>query len=50
MIENAGYVAGIALSADGKRLYATQMYGERVRLIDLAQRKIVASADLGAEG
>ena len=49
VIENAGYVAGIALSADGKRLYATQMYGERVRLIDVEQKKIVASADLGAE-
>lgn len=49
VIENAGYVAGMALSADGKRLYAAQMYGERVRLIDVAQRKIVASAELGAE-
>jgi DNA-binding beta-propeller fold protein YncE len=49
VIENAGYVAGIALSDDGTRLYATQMYGERVRVIDVAQRKILASADLDAE-
>src|SRR4051812_5865215 len=49
VIENAGYVAGIALSGDGKRLYATQMYGQRVRAIDLAERKIVASAELEAE-
>jgi DNA-binding beta-propeller fold protein YncE len=49
VIENAGYVAGMALSADGKRLYATQMFGERVRLVDVEQRTIVASADLGAE-
>ena len=49
VIENAGYVAGIALSPDGTRLYAAQMYGERVRAIDVAQRKVVATADLGAE-
>jgi YVTN family beta-propeller protein len=49
VIENAGYVAGMALSRDGKRLYATQMYGERVRAIDIDERKIVATADLGAE-
>jgi DNA-binding beta-propeller fold protein YncE len=48
-IENAGYVAGMALSADGKRLYATELYGERVRAIDLAGGKIAATADLGAE-
>jgi DNA-binding beta-propeller fold protein YncE len=49
VIENAGYVAGMALSADGTRLYATQMYGERVRAIDVAQGKVIATAQLDAE-
>jgi YVTN family beta-propeller protein len=49
VIENAGYVAGMALSADGTRLYATQMYGQRVRAIDVAQKKVIASAELDAE-
>ena len=48
-IENAGYVAGIVLSPDGRRLYATEMYGERVRAIDVEPGKIVATAELGAE-
>src|SRR5262249_36316029 len=47
VIENAGYVAGMALSADGKRLYAAMLYGEKVHAIDLAERKVVATADLG---
>jgi YVTN family beta-propeller protein len=49
VIENAGYVTGIALNQDGSRLYATEMYGQRVRAIDVAQRKIVATAELEAE-
>jgi YVTN family beta-propeller protein len=48
-IENAGYVAGMVLSADGKRLYAAQIYGEKVRAIDLAQKQVVATAELDAE-
>ena len=49
VIENAGYVAGMALSGDGQRLYAAEMYGERVQAIDLAQRKVIATAELNAE-
>jgi YVTN family beta-propeller protein len=49
VIENAGFVAGIAVSPDGTRLYETEIYGERVRAIDLEKKQIVASADLGAE-
>ena len=48
-IENAGFVAGMALSPDGTRLYAAELYGERVEAIDLAQKKTVAVAPLGAE-
>src|SRR4029079_13107761 len=49
VIENAGFVAGIAVDPDGQMLYVTEIYGQRVRAIDLAQRKIVASVDLEAE-
>jgi YVTN family beta-propeller protein len=49
VIENAGYVAGMAISPDGNRLYAMQLYGQKVRAIDLTQRKVVGSADLDAE-
>ena len=49
VIENAGYVAGITISADGRRLYATQIYGQKVRAVDLEKRQIVATADLDAE-
>ena len=48
-IENAGYVTGMAISADGKRLYAAQLYGEKVRAIDVEQRKVIATAELEAE-
>src|SRR3954471_1795084 len=49
VIENAGFVAGLEISGDGRMLYAAQLYGQRIRAIDLAQRKIVATADLPAE-
>lgn len=48
-IENAGFVAGMAMSADGTRLYAAELFGERVEAIDLTQQKSVAAAPLGAE-
>ena len=48
-IDNAGFVAGMAISADGKRLFETELYGQRVRSIDLATRQIDRSADLPAE-
>ena len=40
VVENAGYVAGMALSPDGKRLYAAQIYGQKVRAIDIAQKQV----------
>jgi DNA-binding beta-propeller fold protein YncE len=49
VILNAGYVTGIALSADGRRLYATQLYGQKVRAIDLEKRQTAATAELDAE-
>jgi YVTN family beta-propeller protein len=49
VIENAGYVAGITISPDGRRLYAAQMYGQMVRAIDIGEKRIVATAELAAE-
>jgi YVTN family beta-propeller protein len=49
LIENAGYVAGMTISRDGKRLFETELYGQRVRSIDLETRQIDRTADLPAE-
>ena len=49
VITNAGYVAGMALSGDDERLYVTQLYGQKVRAIDLKTRQVVATAELEAE-
>jgi YVTN family beta-propeller protein len=49
VIDNAGFVAGIAIDPEGERLYVTQLYGQRVRVVDLVQKKIAATADLDAE-
>jgi DNA-binding beta-propeller fold protein YncE len=48
-IENAGFVAGMAISADGSRLYETELYGQRVRTVNLATRAVEHTADLPAE-
>src|SRR3982750_3556906 len=49
VIENAGFVAGLEISGDGHMLYATQIYGQKVRAINLQDKKIVATAELPAE-
>jgi DNA-binding beta-propeller fold protein YncE len=49
VIDNAGFVAGMTISADGRRLYETELYGERVRSIDLETRQIDRTAELPAE-
>ena len=48
-IDDAGFVAGLAMSGDGRWLYATQVYGQMVRAIDVNQRRIAATAQLPAE-
>ena len=49
VITNAGYVAGMTLGADNERLYVTQLYGQKVRAINLTTREVVATAELDAE-
>jgi YVTN family beta-propeller protein len=49
VVENAGFVGGMAISQDGKRLFETELYGQRVRSIDLETRQVDRTADLPAE-
>ena len=49
LIENAGYVTGMAITSDGTQLFATEMYGQKVVAIDLEHRKVTQTADLSAE-
>ncbi len=48
-LENAGFVAGLAMSADGTRLYSVQVYGQMLTAIDVAQHTIAARVPLAAE-
>jgi YVTN family beta-propeller protein len=48
-LENAGFIAGLAISPDGRRLYATQIFGEAVSVIDVETRKVLSKTPLGAE-
>ncbi|HEX5068611.1 MAG TPA: bifunctional YncE family protein/alkaline phosphatase family protein [Vicinamibacterales bacterium] len=43
------FVGGIAVSADGERLYAAHVYGQFVSMVDVATGALLASADLPAE-
>jgi sugar lactone lactonase YvrE len=49
VLENAGFVGGLALSADGGTLYATEVYGKAVAAVDLARGTPIARAALPAE-
>jgi len=46
---NAGFVGGLAVSPDGRSLYAAQVYGKAVVALDLATGAVVARRDLPAE-
>lgn len=48
-MQNAGFIAGLAISPDGRYLYATHVFGEAVSRIDIEQRRVVARAALPAE-
>jgi DNA-binding beta-propeller fold protein YncE len=49
VMQNAGFIAGLAISRDGRHLYATHVFGEAVSMIDLEQRRVEARATLPAE-
>jgi len=48
-LENPGFVGGLALSPDGRTLYAAQVYGEALVAVDVASRRVRARAALRAE-
>jgi sugar lactone lactonase YvrE len=49
-IVNPGFVAGLALSPDGRTLYAAEVYGEEVVAVDVESGEVIARAPLAAEG
>jgi YVTN family beta-propeller protein len=46
---NAGFMGGLAVSPDGRSLYAAQVYGKAVVSLDLASGRVLARRDLPAE-
>ena len=46
---NAGFMGGLAVSADGRTLYAAQVYGKAVVALDLETGAVLARRDLPAE-
>lgn len=46
---NAGFIGGLAISPDGRRLYAAHVFGLAVSAIDVESRREVAKATLPAE-
>ncbi len=46
---NDSFVGGLAVSPDGKRLYAVHVLGEKLHAIDLTTREVVKTIDLKAE-
>ncbi len=47
--ENPGFVAGLAISPDGRTLYAAHVFGESLAAVDVGSGKLVARAKLPAE-
>jgi len=48
-LENPGFVGGLALSPDGRTLYAAHVYGESLAAVDVETGRVVARATLPAE-
>jgi hypothetical protein len=48
-MENPGFVGGIALSPDGRTLYAAEVYGQAVVALDVASGNVLHRAALPAE-
>jgi YVTN family beta-propeller protein len=46
---NAGFIGGLAIAPDGRRLYAAHVFGQAVSAIDLESRREVGKATLPAE-
>jgi YVTN family beta-propeller protein len=48
-LKDSGFVGGVSVSPDGNRLYAVQVFGTAVSLIDLDRRKVERNAHLSSE-
>ncbi|HSD67053.1 MAG TPA: alkaline phosphatase family protein [Vicinamibacteria bacterium] len=48
-LENPGFVGGLALSPDGRTLYAAHVYGESLAAVDVETGRVLARAALPAE-
>jgi YVTN family beta-propeller protein len=46
---NAGFIGGLAIAPDGKRLYAVHVFGQALSAIDLESRREITKVNLGAE-
>jgi YVTN family beta-propeller protein len=48
-LKDSGFVGGVSVSPDGNWLYAVQVFGSAVSMIDLERRKVERTAHLSAE-
>ncbi len=48
-LKDSGFVGGVSISPDGSKLYAVQVFGSAVSMIDLERRKVERTAHLSAE-
>ena len=48
-LKDSGFVGGVSVSPDGTKLYAVQVFGSAVSMIDLERRKVERTAHLSAE-
>src|SRR4030095_6163086 len=48
-LKGSGFIGGIAITPDGARLFAVHVLGSALSMVDLAQRTVVKTIDLGVE-
>ncbi len=48
-LKSSGFVGGVAVSPDGARVYAVQVFGESISSLDLATRRVLHTTALPAE-
>src|SRR5262249_51317988 len=48
-VENAGFVGGLAIEPDGRRLYAVHVFGQAVSVVDIVARREIKRVALPAE-
>ncbi len=48
-LNDSGFIGGIAITPDGRRLFAVKVFGTAVVMVDVARRKVLKTAQLTAE-